>query len=103
MRRILGRLGLAAAAFSLAAAAQAGPVGERHLQTTDATAALRDADHKATVRVTVWYPAVAGAAEERIDIGPSGKPLFTVGAVAQGAPFGDARPQIGRASCRERA
>jgi predicted dienelactone hydrolase len=93
MRHILGLLGLATAAFSLAAAAQAAPVGERHLQTTDATAALRDADHKPTVRVTVWYPAVAGAVEERIDLGPPGKPLFTVGAVAAGAPFADAKPR----------
>jgi predicted dienelactone hydrolase len=93
MRHILGFLGGAATAFSLAAAAQAGPVGERHLQTTDATAALRDADHKPTVRVTVWYPAVAGVAEERIDIGPPGKPLFTVGAVAPDAAFADAKPR----------
>jgi predicted dienelactone hydrolase len=93
MRHILGLLGAAAAAFSLAPAVQAGPIGERHLQTTDATAALRDADHKPTVRVTVWYPAAAGAAEERIDLGPPGKPLFTVGAVAAGAPFADAKPR----------
>ena len=91
MRPILGLLGLAAAALSLAAAAQAAPVGERHLQTADATAALRDADHRPTVRVTVWYPAAAGAAEERIDLGPPGKPLFIVGAVAQAAPFADAK------------
>ena len=93
MRHILGVLGLAAAAFSVAVAAQAGPVGERHLQATDATAALRDAEHRPTVRVTVWYPAAAGAAEERIDLGPPGKPLFTVGAVAAGAAFADARPR----------
>jgi len=93
MRQILGLLGLAAVALSLAAAARAGPVGERHLETTDATAALRDADHKASVRVTVWYPAAAGAAEERIDLGPPGKPLFVVGAVAPGAAFADARPR----------
>jgi predicted dienelactone hydrolase len=93
MRHVLGLLGAAAAAFSLAVAAKAGPVGERHLQTTDATAALRDADHRPTVRVTVWYPAAPGAAEERIDIGPPGKPLFTVGAVAAGAPFADAKPR----------
>ena len=57
-------------AACVATTAQAGPVGERHLTTTDATAALRDADHKPTVRVTVWYPAAEGAQEERIDIGP---------------------------------
>ncbi len=63
MRHILGVLGLAAAAFSVAAAAEAGPVGERHLQTTDATAALRDAEHRPQVRVTVWYPAAQAAVE----------------------------------------
>jgi predicted dienelactone hydrolase len=93
MRRILGLLGLAAAAFSLAAAAKAGPVGERHLQATDATAALRDAEHRPTVRVTVWHPAADGAVEERIDLGPPGKPMFIVGAVAQDAAFADARPR----------
>jgi predicted dienelactone hydrolase len=92
MRRILALLGLATG-LSTAVAAQAGPVGERHLQTTDATAALRSAVHKPDVRVTVWYPATDGAAEERIDIGPPGKPLFIVGAVAQGAPFADAKPR----------
>jgi predicted dienelactone hydrolase len=87
--RLLG----AVLAFScLAATAHAGPVGERHLTTTDATAALRDADHKAAVRVTVWYPA-PDAREERIDIGPPGQPLFIIGAVAHDAPFVDARPR----------
>ena len=88
-------LGLLAAltAVGFALAAQAGPVGERHLTTTDATAALRDAEHRPTVRVTVWYPAAAGAKEERIDLGPPGKPLFIVGAVAQGAAFADAKPR----------
>ncbi len=77
----------------LATSGRAGPVGERHLTTTDATAALRDADHKPTVRVTVWYPAAEGSQEERIDIGPPGKPLFVVGAVAEDAPFADERPR----------
>ncbi|HEX4182968.1 MAG TPA: dienelactone hydrolase family protein [Caulobacteraceae bacterium] len=59
--------------------------------TTDATAALRDADHRSQVRVTVWYPAVEGAQEQRIDLGPPGNPLFIVGAVAQDAQFADAK------------
>lgn len=80
---------LVVAGSCLAFAAQAGPVGERHLTTTDATAALRDAEHRATVRVTVWYPAAEGAKEERIDLGPPGKPLFIVGATAQDAAFAD--------------
>src|SRR5205814_4380185 len=90
MPRLLSLLGMIAAAVC-ASAAQAYPVGERHLVTTDATAALRDAAHRPQVRVTVWYPAAEGAVEERIDLGPPGKPLFVVGAVAQDAPFADAR------------
>ncbi|WP_293898733.1 alpha/beta hydrolase [Phenylobacterium sp.] len=94
MRRVPGVCGsVAAALLLLAGAAQAGPVGERHLQTTDATAALRDAEHRSTVRVTVWYPAAAGAVEERIDIGPPGRPLFLVGAVGADAAFADSRPR----------
>ncbi|WP_372785227.1 alpha/beta hydrolase family protein [Phenylobacterium sp.] len=94
MRHILGLLGAVAAASGLAVAAQAGPVGERHLQAANPTAALRDAEHRPTVRVTIWYPAAAGAAEERIDIGgPPGKPVFLVGAVAPDAAFADARPR----------
>ncbi len=90
MQRLAALLSLLIAA-GFATAVQAGPVGERHLVTTDATAALRDADHRPDVRVTVWYPAADGAVEQRIDIGPPGKPLFLVGAVAAGAPFADAK------------
>ncbi|HEY5071233.1 MAG TPA: alpha/beta fold hydrolase [Caulobacteraceae bacterium] len=92
----LRTLALAAALAGLATAALAAPVGERHLTTTDATAALRDAQHRPLVRVTVWYPAAAGAAEEPIDIGPPGRPLFRVGAAAPDAAFpdGKARPVI---------
>ena len=93
MRLSLGFVGAMLAGSCLAVAAHAGPVGERHLTTTDTTAALRDADHKPQVRVTVWYPAEAGATESRIDIGPPDKPLFIVGQVAADAPFIDARPR----------
>jgi predicted dienelactone hydrolase len=85
-------LGLMAALVSFAAA-HAGPVGERHLVTTDATAALRNADGSSNVRVTVWYPAAADAVEQRLDLGPPGHPLFIVGAAAADAPFVDARPR----------
>jgi predicted dienelactone hydrolase len=89
MLRSLGLMTALACAF--ATTATAGPVGERHLAAQDATAALRDAEHRDQVRVTVWYPAAADAKEERIDIGPPGNPLFSVGAVAQGAQFFDAK------------
>jgi len=97
MPRILTSLALALALTALAgAAAAAAKVGERHLETTNPTAALRDAQHRDTVRVTVWYPAAADAKEERIDLGPPGKPMFIVDQVAQNAAFADtkARPVI---------
>jgi predicted dienelactone hydrolase len=86
---------LVLAALLLAAAAPQvfgrAPVGERHLKGAEPSAALRDADHKSDVRVTVWYPAAAGVKEERIDLGPPGKPLFIVEQIAYDAPFVDAR------------
>src|SRR4051812_26179658 len=93
MPHVLNVLAAALAAAALAGSAAAGPVGERHLQTTNPTAALRDAEHRDTVRVTVWYPAAAGAKEARIDLGPPGRPLFIVDQVAQGAAFADAKPR----------
>lgn len=86
-------LALTVALCCAALAAQAGAVGERHLITTDATAALRDAEHRPTVRITVWYPAATDAVEERIDLGPPGRPIFLVGAVAQKAAFADDKPR----------
>lgn len=91
MRNSLTFPGMVAALCFIGSAAGAAPVGERHLIATDSTAALRDAQHGSQVRVTVWYPAVDGAKEERIDLGPSGKPLFIVDAVAQGAAFADTK------------
>jgi predicted dienelactone hydrolase len=93
MAHVLRLTAIAVAASTLAGAAAAGPVGERHLAATEATAALRDAEHRNQVRVTVWYPAAEGAAEQRIDIGPPGKPLFEVGAAAADAAFADAAPR----------
>lgn len=84
-------LGVMALILCLAVGARAGPVGERHLQATDTTAALRDSDHRPQVRVTVWYPAAPDAVDRRIDLGPPGHPLFLIGAVAPDAPFVDAR------------
>jgi len=93
MKCVLSRVILAAAVCSIAAAARAGPVGVRHMMTTDETAALRDAQHRSQVRVTIWYPAGQDAVEDRIDLGPHGHPFFRVGAVAPDAPFADDRPR----------
>jgi len=92
--RITNLLASAVGALLLASAAQAAsPVGERHLEATNPTAALRDAQHRPTVRVTVWYPAAEGAVEQTLDIGPPGKPLFYVGEAAPDAAFADGRPR----------
>lgn len=70
--------------------AAASPVGERDLVTTEPSAAVRDVSHGETLRITVWYPAAAGAAEVPLDIGPSDHPLFTPGSAAPSAAFADA-------------
>ena len=84
-------LAVAAATLAIATAAVAAPVGERHLETTSPAAALRDADHKDKIRITVWYPADEGVAEQSLDLGPPGHTLFYVGDAAPNAPFADAR------------
>jgi predicted dienelactone hydrolase len=92
MKPVLSLGALVGAICAFTAAADAGPVGERHLTATDATAPLRDAEHRPQVRVTVWYPAAPGAVEQRIDLGRDpGHPAFRVGAAAPDAPFADDR------------
>jgi predicted dienelactone hydrolase len=77
--------------------ARAAPVGEIHLVTTDASASLRDAQHRPEVRVTIWYPAAADATEHEVTIGPPGQPRYDVGSDAPGAAFApgqDQRPVV---------
>jgi predicted dienelactone hydrolase len=77
--------------------AHAAPVGEMHLVTTDASASLRDAEHRPEVRVTIWYPAAPDATEQKVTIGPPGKPSFDVGSDAPDAAFApgqDRRPVV---------
>ncbi len=76
---------------STAAAGEAGPTGERHGITTVASAAVRDAQHRDTLRYKVWYPAPAGSRETALTIGPPDAPLFDVGRAAMGAPVIGAR------------
>jgi predicted dienelactone hydrolase len=81
----------------VAASAQAGPVGETHRVTSEPTASLRDAKHRSELRITVWYPAAADAVEQPLVVGPPGRPLFEIGAVAPDAAFaadGARRPVI---------
>jgi len=82
-------LAAAALAALLDTAALAGQVGERQLTAVNATATLRDAEHRDTVRVTVWYPAALDAKEVSLDIGPPSAALFKVGSAAPNAAFAD--------------
>lgn len=91
MTRVRKLLVALLAAFGVAGAARADAVGERHLVAQQPSAALRDADHRKDLRITVWYPAADGFEERSLDIGPADKPLFWVGAAAPNAPFADVR------------
>lgn len=62
-------------------------VGELHRTTTTPTAAVRDAQHRDQLRITVWYPAVDGAVESPLDIGAPGHPSFRSGSAAVDAAF----------------
>ncbi len=76
------------AALFAAGAALAAPftAGERHLTTTTASAAARNHGN-GTLRITLWYPATA--AEQSLDVGPPGRPIFLAGKAAADAPFAD--------------
>jgi pimeloyl-ACP methyl ester carboxylesterase len=76
----------------VAPAAAAQVAGERHLTTVHPSAAVRDAEHRTELRITVWYPAARGAAARPLVIGPPERPLFRVGSVAPGARFADDPP-----------
>ena len=91
MRASILMLGLMGVVLLGAGPAISAPVGEIHRVTSDPTAALRDAQHRSEIRVTVWYPAAGDAVERPLLIGPPDKPLFNVGAVALGAAFADDR------------
>jgi predicted dienelactone hydrolase len=73
--------------LALTATTQAAPAGETYRVATEPVAALRNADQRPDLRITIWYPAEAAAVEQPITIGPPGKPVFDVGSVAPDAPF----------------
>lgn len=79
--------GALSAFFLMAVDASASTVGERRLSATQPTAPLRDAASSDQLRVTVWYPAVAGAQEQPLEIGAPGRPLFLSGSAAPDAAF----------------
>lgn len=74
--------------------AQAAAVGELHRTTSTPTAAIRDANHSDVLRMTVWYPAAAGAVESPLLVGPPGQPLFDAGHAAADARFAPGRHPV---------
>lgn len=76
---------------ALPTAAIAHPVGETHRTIPLASAAMRHVDHRATIDVTIWYPARPGTRERPEVIGPADRPFFRVASVAS-----DAVPAKGR-------
>jgi predicted dienelactone hydrolase len=91
MTRVPMLMAAALAAVALASPVRADSAGERHLTAQQPSAALRDADHRPLLQITVWYPAADGADELSLDLGPPGKPLFLVGSAAPDAPFVDTK------------
>jgi predicted dienelactone hydrolase len=85
-------LGLALAFVSSLCAAEApGPpfACEFHRLIPDPAAAVRDAGHDTHERLTLWYPAASGAAEQPDVIGPLGRPLLDGGTAAPNAAWRD--------------
>ncbi|GAB3791047.1 alpha/beta hydrolase family protein [Dyella agri] len=87
-------IALAAASLGVCTLARAGTVGETHRVAHTPSAALRDAQHRDDVRITVWYPAAAGVAETPLQIGPPGHPVFDAGRAAPDAPFAPGRHPV---------
>jgi len=86
----------ALAASPIAASAADYVAGEVHRTTVEPSAAVRDAQHRGELRITVWYPAANGSVVQPVVIGPPQQPIFLVGATAPDAPFaaGERRPVI---------
>lgn len=84
MATLVGLLATAAMPTTSGSAA----VGEQHRRIAQPSAALRNADHRPDLRVTIWYPAAHGTPERSIDFPPDA-PLFEVGSVAPDATFRD--------------
>lgn len=87
-------IALAAAWLGASTVAHAGAVGELHRVAHTPSAAIRDAQHRDALRITVWYPATAGVAETPLQIGPPGQPLFDAGHAAADAPFAPRRHPV---------
>ncbi len=87
-------IALAAAWLGVCTMVHAGAVGEIHRVAHTPSAALRDAQHRDTLRITVWYPAAGDVAETALQIGPPDHPLFDAGRAAADAPFAPGRHPV---------
>ncbi|MEW9623411.1 alpha/beta hydrolase family protein [Rhodanobacter geophilus] len=87
-------IALAAASLGVCTLARAGAVGETHRVAHTPSAALRDAQHRDELRITVWYPAAGNPAETPLQIGPPEQPLFDAGRAAADAPFAPGRHPV---------
>lgn len=90
-RWFMALLMLAAVPLKPALASDSATVGQRHGIAHLPSAAVRDAEHRDTVRYTVWYPSVAGVREEPLVIGPPDAPLFVSGKAVQDGPVRQGR------------
>lgn len=87
-------IALAAATLLACTVAHASTVGETHRVAHTPSAALRDAQHRDALRITVWYPATTGVSETPLQVGPPDKPLFDAGRAAADAPFAAGRHPV---------
>jgi predicted dienelactone hydrolase len=84
---ILWVLRLSAAALVLTCPAAAYVAGETHRTADQPSAVVRDAQHRTTLRITVWYPAGPGTVARPLVIGTPEQPHFEAGAAAPDAPL----------------
>ncbi|QDL29860.1 alpha/beta hydrolase family protein [Stenotrophomonas maltophilia] len=90
---VMGMMLMCLATTATARESQA--AGERHGTTSVASAAVRDAQHRDTLRYTAWYPALTGSRETALTLGPPDAPLFDIGRAAMDAPVaGDRLPTL---------
>lgn len=90
MTTVIAGLLLMASALS-AHADSTWTAGERHGTTTVASASVRDAQQRDSLRYTVWYPAPAASRETALTLGPADAPLFDSGRAAMEAPVAGGR------------
>jgi predicted dienelactone hydrolase len=75
------------AAIAFVSPACAYVAGETHRTADQPSAAIRDAQHRTTLRITVWYPVATGTMARPLVIGPPQQPQFDAGSAAPDAPF----------------